>query len=154
MSPISGHLRGAKPGLWAALLAAAPTPAWAEAVTIAIGPETGRVVVLSALAAGAVALAVAASLWALAEQRNAQRLRRALKGAGARAKAAVGERDALLGAGREALVVWGRDGSGPFSYGGGDASLQSCLKGPDALVLSQALDDLSDKGIAFQLNVQ
>ena len=110
--------------------------------------------VISALAAGAVALAVAASLWALAEQRNAQRLRRALRGAGARAKAAVGERDALLSASREALVVWGRDGSGPFSYGGGDTTLASCLKGPDALVLSQALDDLSDKGITFQLNVQ
>ncbi len=116
--------------------------------------DQGRMLVLSALAAGAVALAVASSLWALAEQRNAQRLRRALRGAGARAKAAVGERDALLGAGREALVVWGRDGSGPFSYGGADATLESCLKGPDALVLSQALDDLSDKGITFQLNVQ
>ncbi len=133
-----------------------PGPAFAAGLSPMLGDANfiqGRLLVLSALAAGAVALAVAASLWALAEQRNAQRLRRGLRGAGARAKAAVGERDALLGAGREALVVWGRDGSGPFSYGGGDASLQSCLKGPDALVLSQALDDLSDKGIAFQLNV-
>jgi signal transduction histidine kinase len=110
--------------------------------------------VLSALAAGAVALAIAACLWALAEQRNAQRMRRALRNAGARTKTMVGERDALLGAGREALVVWGRDGSGPFSYGGGEALLDSCLKGPDALVLSQALDGLSDKGLAFLLNVQ
>ena len=108
---------------------------------------------LSALAAGAVALAIAASLWALAEQRGAQRLRRALRSAGARTQAAVGERDALLSAGREALVVWGRDGSGPFSYGGGEALLDSCLKGADALALSQALDALSDKGISFQIPV-
>ena len=46
MSPILGHFRKGKPGLWAALLAAAPTPAWAEAVSIAIGPDTGRVVYL------------------------------------------------------------------------------------------------------------
>ncbi len=125
---------------------------------LAAGPESsfdnGRLIVLSALAAGAVALAIAASLWALAEQRSAQRMRRALKGAGARTRAAVGERDALLGAGREALVVWGRDGSGPFSYGGGDALLESCLKGPEALALSQALDALSDKGAPFQIDVQ
>ena len=136
-----------------AFLAAIPLPALAAPLSTA-NFDQGRMLVLSALAAGAVALAVAASLWALAEQRNAQRLRRALRGAGARAKAAVGERDALLSASREALVVWGRDGSGPFSYGGGDTTLASCLKGPDALVLSQALDDLSDKGITFQLNVQ
>ena len=72
---------------------------------------------------------------------------------GAKTKAAVGERDALLGAGREALVVWGRDGSGPFSYGGGDELLQSCLKGADALALSGAMDGLSDRGAAFQLTV-
>ncbi len=68
-------------------------------------------------------------------------------------KAALGERDALLGAGREALVVWGRDGTGPFSYGGGDETLQSCLKGADALALSGALDGLSDRGAGFSLTV-
>jgi len=139
-----------------AFLVVIPLPASAAAVQSALGDANfiqGRLLVLSALAAGAVALAVAASLWALAEQRSAQRLRRTLKGAGARAKAAVGERDALLSASREALVVWGRDGSGPFSYGGGDGSLDSCLKGPDALALSQALDALSDKGITFQLSL-
>src|SRR6185312_7602062 len=57
--------------------------------------------------------AVGAGLWALAEQRTARRLRRALRATTARSKAAVGERDALLGAAREALVVWGRDGAGP-----------------------------------------
>ena len=43
-------------------------------------------------------------------------------------------------------MVWGRDGTGPFSYGGGEALLDSCLKGPDALALSKALDGLSDRG--------
>jgi signal transduction histidine kinase len=127
-------------------------PAWAATDPVAAF-DNGRFVVLSALAGGAVALAIAASLWALAEQRAAQRLRRSLKASGARTRAAVGERDALLGAAREALVVWGRDGSGPYSYGGGDALLESCLKGSDALNLSKALDDLSDRGIAFQLPV-
>ncbi len=139
-----------KPGGAVVFLSSTALPAFAADPTVF---NNGRLVVLSALASGAVALAIAASLWALAEQRGAQRLRRALKGAGARAKASVGERDALLSAGREALVVWGRDGSGPFSYGGGEALLDSCLKGVDALALSQALDDLSDKGLTFQIPV-
>ncbi len=133
------------------LLSSSSLPAWAAIPEASF--DNGRFLVLSALAGGAVALAIAASLWALAEQRSAQRLRRALKTAGGRARAAVGERDALLSAGREALVVWGRDGSGPFSYGGGDALLDSCLKGPDALALSQSLDNLSDKGLSFQVPV-
>ena len=115
--------------------------------------QAGQIVVLSALAAGGVALAIAAALWALAEQHSARRLRRSLRVTGARTKAAVGERDALLGAGREPLVVWGRDGSGPFSYGGGEELLQSCLKGPDALALSGAMDGLSDRGAPFQIPV-
>src|SRR3954464_376912 len=134
-----------------ALLSTLPLPAYAAGAAEAL--DNGRLVVLSAMACGAVALAIAASLWGLAEQSKARRLRRALRGAGARIRASVGERDALLGAGREALVVWGRDGSGPFSYGGGDALLDSCLKGSDALALSGAIDGLSDRGAAFQLAV-
>ena len=95
--------------------------------------QNGNLIVLSGLACGGVALAIAAGLWALAEQRTTRRLRRSLRAVGAKTKAALGERDALLGAGREALVVWGRDGTGPFSYGGGEEMLQACLKGPNAL---------------------
>ncbi len=135
------------------LLSSSTLPCLAATTAAQASFDNGRLLVLSALSVGAVALAVAASLWALAEQRSSQRMRRTLKNSAARTRAAVGERDALLGAGREALVVWGRDGSGPFSYGGGDALLDSCLKGPDALALSQALDDLSDKGLTFQIPV-
>jgi signal transduction histidine kinase len=139
-------------------LAAAPLtfalPAFAAEGPVASQAfQSGHIIVLSGLACGGVALAIAAGLWALAEQRSARRLRRALRQAGTKTKAALGERDALLNAGREALLVWGRDGSGPFSYSGGDEQLQSCLKGADALALSAALDGLSDRGAPFQLRV-
>ena len=142
---------------WRGLLATAvpvlaPLPAFgADLTTQAF--HNGDLIVLSGLACGGAALAIAAGLWALAEQRSARWLRRALRQASTRTKTAVGERDALLNAGREALLVWGRDGSGPFSYGGGDEQLQSCLKGADALALSSALDGLSDRGAAFQMKV-
>jgi signal transduction histidine kinase len=123
----------------------------AAAAPAALTFQSGNLLVLSALACGGVALAAAAGLWALAEQRTARRLRRSLRTMAARTKAAVGERDALLGAARESLVVWGRDGAGPFSYGNGEETLQSCLKGTDALALSSALDGLSDRGAAFGL---
>ena len=143
-------------GILLACACLAPYPASAAveiAITDAATLQSGNVIVLSALACGGVALAIAAGLWALAEQHTARRLRRALRMVGTKTKAAVGERDALLSAGRDALLVWGRDGAGPFSYGGGDELLQSCLKGADALALSTALDGLSDRGVAFQLKV-
>ena len=163
MCPKSGHNR--RPGAAGrrALLAASPlallialgsAPALAASDSqLAAAFQNGNIVVLSALACGGVALAVAAGLWALAEQRNARRLVRSLRAVGAKAKAALGERDALLGAGREALVVWGRDGSGPFSYNGGDEQLQSCLRGAEALALSGAIDGLADRGAGFTLTV-
>jgi signal transduction histidine kinase len=140
--------------LTAAPLALLAGPAQAqEARLTSLAFQNGNMVVLSALACGGVALAIAAGLWALAEQRSARRLRRALRASIAKSKAAMGEREALLGAGREALVVWGRDGSGPFSYNGGEEMLQACLKGADALALSGAIDGLSDRGAAFSLTV-
>ena len=115
---------------------------------------TNHDTVLTMIVAGAAALAIAAGLWALAEQSGSVKLRRMLRAAGARTRAAVGERDALLGAAREALIVWGRDGVGPYSYGGGEMLLESCLKGAQATELSTALDALSERGAAFALTAQ
>lgn len=135
-------------GLWLAGAALSlPTPALAAALPL-LGE---RDLVLAAVTAGAVALAAAAALWALAEQSVTTRLKRGLRVAGARTRAAVGERDALLSAGREALIVWGRDGSGPYSYGSAEAVLDSCLAGAEATELSQALDALSEKATRFAL---
>src|SRR5258708_3186551 len=80
---------------WGFLLTAAPwallpLPAWADD-NAALAFQNGNVVVLSALACGGVALAIAAGLWALAEQRAARRLRRTLRHVGAKTKAALGE---------------------------------------------------------------
>jgi hypothetical protein len=107
MRPILGQ--GGKAGIWAhrglnrllvaLLLAFPPVPALA-AMPDALSLQNGNMVVLSALACGGVALAIAAGLWALAEQRAARRLRTSLRNLGARTRAALGERDALLGAGR------------------------------------------------------
>lgn len=136
------------------LLLAAIVPSSAQAadrVSLIIGFDTGRMLVLSALAAGAVALAIAASLWALAEQRNASRLRRVLRTAGARTKSQLGERDALLAAGREALAIWGRDGKAALSFGGGEEMLNAILRGPDGASLSKALDELATRGVSFKL---
>jgi hypothetical protein len=134
-------------GLWLLWASTVPSPALS-------GPVVGvgeRDIVLAAVTLGAVALAIAAGLWAVAEQNISLRLKRSLRVAGARTRAAVGERDALLSGGREALLVWGRDGSGPYSYGGAEAVLDSCLAGADAMPLSQALDALSEKATPFTL---
>jgi signal transduction histidine kinase len=124
----------------------APSPAWA-----APDAAAEQFLIGAAIAAGAVALAIAASLWALAEQNAAGKLRRMLRLAGTRMRAAIGERDALLSAGREALIVWGRDGGAPLAYAGAEAMLDSCLAGAEATELSKALDDLSERGIGFSL---
>ncbi|HWD28920.1 MAG TPA: PAS-domain containing protein [Rhizomicrobium sp.] len=125
-----------------------PTPAFAATLNDA---ATQQLLVLGAVTTGAVALALAAGLWALAEQNRAGKLRRALRQSGARTRAAVGERDALLAAGREALIVWGRDGQVPLTYGSAEMMLNACLAGPDATLVSQALDGLSDRGYGFTL---
>ena len=142
--------------LGACALAAAslPSPAWAaDPVNLIIGFDTGRLLVLSALAAGAVALAIAAALWALAEQHNASRLRRALKATVLRTRSQLSERDALLTAGREALVIWGREGAATYSYGGGEEKLNAILRGPDGAMLTKALNDLASLGAGFKLSV-
>src|SRR5215469_9545427 len=112
------------------------------------------VLVLPAIATGALALAVAAALWALAEQRATRALHRDLEIGRARSRAAIGERDALIDAGRESLVVWARDRDYVGSYSGGDALIDSCLAGEDATALSQALDALSAHGTAFTMSAR
>jgi signal transduction histidine kinase len=99
---------------------------------------------------GAVCLALAAALWAVWTARSVARLRQALRALHARAGAAIAARDALLEAGRESVLVWGRE-TETQSHGDADALLDACLAGPDALALSQALDDLGHSGAAFAL---
>ena len=84
MRPRMGQ--GERPGArrWGFLLAASTcalmsAPAQA-AVPAALTFQNGNLIVLSGLACGGVALAIAAGLWALAEQRTTRRLRRSLQG--------------------------------------------------------------------------
>ncbi len=144
---VRGGFAGAV-GLAATLLV--PAPALAAPADL-VAQQT---LVLGAVTTGAVALAIAAALWALAEQARAGKLRRALRQSAARVRAAVGERDLLLGAGREALIVWGRENVPPLTYGNAEALLESCLAGPDATILSQALDELSEKGTGFAVTAR
>lgn len=153
MSPKKGQARasgGKRRGIAAFLALWALVPAEASAAPFGTPLDP---FVSTLLVAGAVALALAAVLWALVQHFAAERLRRAVRVSIARARAAVGERDALISAAQDALLVWGRDGSGPFSYGGGETILESCLEGADATDLSQALDDLGDKGSSFSVHV-
>jgi signal transduction histidine kinase len=162
MSPIQGHNNSRAGGdssivtrlatIAGLALALSPCPAFAaQAPALVAQTMSDADIVATTIAAGAVALGIAAALWALAEQNAATRLRRSLRSIGARARAATSARDALIAAGREALLVWGRDDTAPHSYGGAELLLDSCLAGADAIALSQALDDLSDKGATFSL---
>jgi signal transduction histidine kinase len=99
---------------------------------------------------GAVCLAIAAAIWAVWTARAVAGLRRALRAMHARATAAVAARDALVESGRESVLVWGRSTEAQ-AYGEADALLDACLAGPDALALSQALDDLGHSGAPFVL---
>lgn len=129
-------------------------PASAEEYPAAVqsaGVVTASDPVVLLVVSGTVALAIASGLWAFAQHRAARRLQRALNSAGARTRALLGERDALLGAAKESLIVWGRDGRGPLSFSNAEKLLDSCLRGPESTELSTALDALSDKGTPFEL---
>ena len=121
-----------------------PAPAWAAGLDSATQQE----LVLAAVTAGALALAIAAALWALADQTRAGRLRRALRQSNSHTRTAVGGRDALLSADREALVVWGRDASAQSSQQRrGDA--ETVLAGPDATESARPSTP-SDRGVALR----
>jgi signal transduction histidine kinase len=120
-----------------------PQPAWADSAAVS-----------TTIAFGAVALAIAAALWALSANRAVADLKRRIANLRARARATVANRDALIEAGREAVVVWGPSADETFSYGPSDVLLEACLAGPDALLLSQALDDLAATGALFALDAR
>jgi signal transduction histidine kinase len=122
----------------------APCPALAA-------DNPGVTLIASAAAIGAVALGLAAALWAYAEQRIARRLRRKLRSAEAWTRSALAARDAIISAGREAVIVWGADTAEPRVYGSAERALDACLAGPDAIILASALDALSERGISFSL---
>ena len=154
MGPSRGQ-RGSRWAVWGlagatALGSLLPVPALAAASP---GPMATTFVAI-AIGTGAVALAVAAGLWALAEQNISMKLRQTLRGANARARASASARDALIAASKEPLIVWGRDGTAPKSYGGAEAVLDTCLAGPNATALSEAIDALSDRGVAFALDAR
>lgn len=124
---------------------------WAEPARAAAAAPDAFTTMASALAVGAVALALASGLWAVAERRDARRLRRKLRTVDTRARAATSARDALIAAGRESVIVWGPDTASPRVYGNAEAVLDSCLAGADATALSEAIDALADRGAPFAL---
>ena len=143
MGPDRGEMRklmgaGHSAGTGIALLFLATQPAFATS-----GDPGSTGWVAFAVSAGAISLALAAGLWALAEQRSASRLRIALQEAVSRARSALSERDALIGAGPEPVMIWSRERDAAASYNGAEALIDSCLAGQDALALSTALDALS-----------
>lgn len=129
-----------------ALVLASPSAAAARAAS-------DPAIVPLVVGAAAVALAIAAGLWAVAQQSVARRARSLLAGAETRVRTAAQARDALLASGRESLIAWGRDGSPLRAYGQAELLLDACLAGPDATKLSQAIDALSDRGTAFAFSV-
>jgi signal transduction histidine kinase len=106
------------------------------------------------IAAGGVALALAASIWAIASSLLLGRAVQSRRALAARAQAALAARDALIGAGRESVVVWGRSSEQPHAYGGGKALLESCLAGEDSAGLTEALDVFAGSGQPFSLTAR
>ncbi|HEY1613284.1 MAG TPA: PAS-domain containing protein [Rhizomicrobium sp.] len=108
----------------------------------------------AAITGGAVALAFAAAFWASAQITVIRRLQARWRQAERNTRMAVAARDALLAAGRDGLVVWGGEETQPRSYGAADQIIESCLAGPDATRLAEALDALSDRGAPFTISAR
>lgn len=69
-----------------------------------------------------------------------------------RSEAALLLRDAVISAGREAVVVLHPGASAPLSFAGGQARLDACLRGADGTVLSSQMERLLQEGIPFSLS--
>lgn len=110
-------------------------------------------VALTLVALGLFVLAVAAALWASALARTVLRLRRKLWQTREVYRGALRARDALLSAGRDPMIAWGAAEAPPHSFGAAEAIVDSCLAGPDGLVLAEALDALAEKGAPFLLRL-
>ena len=104
--------------------------------------------------AGAVALAIAAALWALAEQRAARRLRASLRTVGAQDKGGAGRARRAAGGGPRGAGGMGPRRLRPLFLWRRRGAARSCLEAPDALALSGALDGLADRGAAFRSPVR
>jgi signal transduction histidine kinase len=127
----------------AALLALVPNAAWAFPGS---ADQIGGLVV-----AGALALAVALSLWASSLVSVTQKLRRQLQKTSGSIRAAIATRDALLGASRDPVAVLSA-GDGPMlSYGGAEEVIQSCLAGARGAEVADALSLLRQNGSPFRL---
>lgn len=119
-----------------------PQPASAAAIFPAV---------TTLITGGAVALAVAAGVWAIYNLQLAAQLRRLLRSASAKAAADIATRDRLIEASSESVVVLGGRTEETRSYSDGNALIESCLAGPDAIEVSQALRKLRERGEAFSL---
>ena len=140
--PLSGG-RGVLLACGAVLASVIPGPAMAASLA------TDQIEGL--IATGAVALAIAASLWAATLVGVAQRLRRQLQNGTASVRAAIGARDALLSASRDPVVVWNGSDEPTCSYGGAKSTVESCLAGPNSAEVAQALAQLKQNGTPFRL---
>src|SRR5215469_5365029 len=99
LGPDSGDDSRAVPfALAAALLSSFSSPAAAATM--------GSAQIDGFITAGAIALAVATSLWAAALIGVAQKMRRQLQRISAPVRASIAARDALLTSSRDAVVVW------------------------------------------------
>jgi signal transduction histidine kinase len=106
------------------------------------------------IAAGAVALAIGASLWAAALIGIVQKLRRRLRRISGTVRASIAARDALLDSSRDAVVVWNAGEERAWGYGGANNVVQSCLAGSNSAELAEALALLNQNGTAFRLNTK
>lgn len=115
---------------------------------------TGSAQIDGLIAGGAVALAIGTSLWAAALISGSQKLRRQLNRISATVRASIAARDALLSSSRDPVAVWASDEGRSWGYQGAERVVQSCLAGPNAAELAEALALLNQNGTAFRLNVE